>query len=78
MRAAYGGFGVVIGVLLVAVPWLPQYGPGIVLTVAASLGGMASGRVLSAALEGLPSRTTLVVFTVEAVSALALFLTLGE
>ena len=51
VRAVYGGFGVAVAGLLFAAPVLPTLAPGIYLTVALALGGMAAGRVVAAAVE---------------------------
>jgi Domain of unknown function (DUF4345) len=50
VRAVYGGFGVAIAGLLVAAPTTAM-APGIYLTVAVALAGMAGGRVVSAVIE---------------------------
>jgi hypothetical protein len=51
IRAVYGGFGLAVAAILVLALSTPALGPGILLAVAASLGGMAGGRVLAALVE---------------------------
>jgi hypothetical protein len=52
VRAVYGGFGVAIaGVLLAGLVW-PVLTPGILLSVAAALLGMAIGRIVAWWLDG--------------------------
>lgn len=51
IRAVYGGFGVCMAALLVAVADDPTLRPGVCLTLALALFGMAGGRVVSAAVE---------------------------
>ena len=55
VRAVYGGFGVAVAMLLLATLWSPALKPGVLAAVAASLGGMAAGRFLSALLDGSPA-----------------------
>jgi hypothetical protein len=51
VRAVYGGFGVVVAAVLAWAAWVPAQRTGVFLTVAASLAGMALGRLVSAAVE---------------------------
>jgi membrane associated rhomboid family serine protease len=51
VRAVYGGFGLAISAMLVLVLWTPELRPGVCLTIAAALGGMAGGRLLSALID---------------------------
>lgn len=51
IRAVYGGFGIALAALLVIGVTLPAYAPGIRLTVAVALLGMAAGRILGFCLE---------------------------
>ena len=51
VRAVYGGFGVVIGGLLLATVSEPELHEGVVLTVAVALLGMVAGRCLSWVIE---------------------------
>jgi hypothetical protein len=55
VRAVYGGFGIAIGVLLIATAGVPALRAGVLAAVATALLGMAGGRVVSAAIER-PSR----------------------
>jgi hypothetical protein len=52
VRAVYGGFGLAIAGVVAVAPHWPRFGPGILLTVAMSLFGMAFGRVISRAADG--------------------------
>ncbi|HPE46773.1 MAG TPA: DUF4345 family protein [Hyphomonas sp.] len=52
VRAIYGGFGMAMAGVLVVATLMPELRAGVSLTVAVALGGMAAGRVLSAALDG--------------------------
>jgi hypothetical protein len=52
VRAVYGGFGLAIAALVAVSPYWPRFGPGILLTVAGALFGMAFGRVVSRAIDG--------------------------
>jgi len=51
VRAVYGGFGLAIGVLLLAAERLPAIRQGALVAVAVALAGMAGGRLVAAALE---------------------------
>jgi hypothetical protein len=51
VRAVYGGFGVALGVLLLATPRLPALREGVLVCAAVALAGMAGGRVLALAVE---------------------------
>ncbi len=52
VRTVYGGFGLAIGALLaVAALGDPATADGILVAIAVALGGMAAGRLFSAALE---------------------------
>jgi hypothetical protein len=78
VSAVYGGFGIAIGALLgVAALGDPSTAEGIVVAVAVALGGMAAGRLLSAARErptGLYPVWTY--FAIEVAAAAALVLAL--
>jgi len=52
VRAVYGGFGLVVAGLVAVAPYWPRFGPGILLTIALSLFGMALGRVISRTVDG--------------------------
>jgi hypothetical protein len=49
VRAVYGGFGVAMAAILLVAP--PAFAPGIAACLAAALGGMAVGRLVSAAID---------------------------
>ena len=51
VRAVYGGFGLALAALLVLTDGSDDLRDGVLVAVAVSLGGMAAGRVVSAALE---------------------------
>ncbi len=55
VRAVYGGFGIVIGVLLIVTAGVPALRAGVLATVGTALAGMAGGRVVSVTIER-PSR----------------------
>lgn len=52
VRAVYGGFGVAIGSLVLASLGLPTLRPGILVSVATAVFGMALGRVISRVVDG--------------------------
>ena len=68
IQAVYGGFGLAVAGIMLASLWYPQYRDGVVVAVAASLAGMAGGRVV-AALRERPGRWPVIFFFVEAVGA---------
>jgi hypothetical protein len=51
IRAVYGGFGLAVAALLVLATRDAALAPGIFLTVAGALAGMAAGRLVSALVE---------------------------
>ena len=51
IRAVYGGFGLAVAAMLVLALYTPALREGVLLAVAASLAGMAGGRVLAALIE---------------------------
>jgi hypothetical protein len=51
VRAVYGGFGILMGVVLYVSTVNPDWQDGILVAVAAALGGLAFGRVLSALMD---------------------------
>ena len=51
VRAVYGGFGVLVGVVIALAPTLPAFRPGIYFAVSIALAGMALGRFASALVE---------------------------
>ncbi len=52
VRAVYGGFGVAMALVLAVAARNASWRPGVVLSAAAALGGMAVGRVVSRAVDG--------------------------
>lgn len=68
VRAVYGGFGVAIAGMLVFALTSPDLRPGIVVTVAVALFGMAVGRLISAAIDRSMSRVAVMYFAVEVVA----------
>ena len=71
IQAVYGGFGLAVAAVMVATVRYPELRDGVVAAVAASLAGMAAGRVV-AALRERPGRWPVVFFVVEAGGALLL------
>jgi hypothetical protein len=51
VRAVYGGFGLAVAAMLVLALYTPALRAGVLLAMAASLAGMAGGRVLAALVE---------------------------
>jgi hypothetical protein len=51
VRAVYGGFGLAVAAMLMLALYTPALRAGILLAVAASLAGMAGGRVVAALVE---------------------------
>ena len=51
VRAVYGGFGLAVAAVLVLALYIPTLHAGILLAVAASLAGMAAGRLVAALVE---------------------------
>jgi len=51
VRAVYGGFGLAMAAMIFVATRDPALARGIYLSVAAALGGMAAGRIVSAAIE---------------------------
>lgn len=73
VRAVYGGFGIAIAAVLTLALAEPGLRAGIVATVAASLAGMAFGRLVSAADGRTRFYPNWFYFVVETVAAGALF-----
>ena len=72
VRAVYGGFGVMIAVALVAALQMPALRAGILVAVAAALGGMGGGRVVSAVIDRTIGKVPLCYLILEAVVAVLL------
>jgi ABC-type molybdate transport system permease subunit len=51
IRAVYGGFGLAVAAMVVLALCAPALRAGVLLAVAASLGGMAAGRLVAALIE---------------------------
>ena len=51
IRAVYGGFGLAVAAMLVVAMYDPALRAGVLLAVAASVGGMAGGRLVAALVE---------------------------
>jgi hypothetical protein len=77
VRAVYGGFGVAIGILLLAAPGLPALRDGVLVTVAIALLGMAGGRLAAAAVDGAPGPLPWLFLGLEALGAVALLWSTG-
>jgi hypothetical protein len=73
VRAVYGGFGVAMAAMLGVALDAPQLAPGILACLAAALGGMAGGRLVSAALDRGAGRAPVVFGALEALAAVALW-----
>jgi hypothetical protein len=72
IQAVYGGFGLAVAGLMVATTRYPDLREGVIAAVAASLAGMAGGRVIGALRER-PGRWPVVFFFVEAAGAVFLW-----
>jgi hypothetical protein len=72
IQAVYGGIGLAVAAVMAATVRYPEFRTGIVAAVAASLAGMAAGRVV-AALRERPGRWPVVFFVVEAGGAVLLW-----
>jgi hypothetical protein len=77
VRAVYGGFGVAVAVLLWSTLWVPALRSGVLVAIAVSLGGMASGRFASALADGSPGLYPWLFCAVELALAAALLVALG-
>lgn len=67
VRAVYGGYGLTLAILLVVSSEVPSARPGILLTVAASMLGMAVGRSIGFVVDRTVGRWPLVFLGVELV-----------
>jgi len=74
VRAVYGGFGVLMGIMLIIALDVPHLRQGICLTVAAALAGMALGRILSSIFDRHIDGFPLFYMCLEAVLASVIFL----
>ena len=69
VRAVYGGFGLAMAGVLVVALNQPALRGGVVLAIAAALGGMAAGRLLSALADRRIDRLPLLYLVLEVVVA---------
>lgn len=72
VRAVYGGFGVFIALALLMALRQPELREGVLFAVAAALGGMATGRLVSAAIDRAIDRAPLGYLVLEVIVALML------
>lgn len=73
VRAVYGGFGVFMALALWVASQQPDLRAGILFTAAAALGGMAAGRLLSAAMDRHIDRVPLGYLVIEVIVAAMLW-----
>ena len=69
VRAVYGGFGLVMAVILAFVAVEDEYRTGVALTVALALVGMALGRAISAGIDASITRVPLLYLIIELIGA---------
>ena len=72
VRAVYGGFGIFMALALLVALRQPELRDGILFAVAAALGGMAAGRLLSAAVDRSIDRAPLGYLVLEVIVAVML------
>ena len=72
VRAVYGGFGIFMALALLVALWQPDRRDGILFAVAAALGGMAAGRLVSAVIDRAIDRAPLGYLVLEVIVALLL------
>ena len=72
VRAVYGGFGIFMALALMVALRQPELRDGILFTVAAALGGMAAGRLISAGIDRSIDRAPLGYFALEVIVAVML------
>lgn len=72
VRAVYGGFGIFMGLALLVALRQPELRDGILFAVAAALGGMAAGRLVSAAVDRGIDRAPLGYLVLEVIVAVML------
>ena len=68
VQAVYGGFGLAMAALLMAPLWMPDARTGVIVAVAAALGGMAFDRIVGA-LREMPGKLPWIFFAIEAAGA---------
>ena len=69
VRAVYGGFGLVMAVILAFVAVDDGYRTGVALTVALALVGMALGRAISAGIDASITRVPILYLIIELIGA---------
>ncbi len=72
VRAVYGGFGVFMALALLAALQQPGLRDGVLFAVGAALGGMAAGRLVSAAIDRTIDRAPLGYLALEVIVAFLL------
>ncbi len=72
VRAVYGGFGIFMALALMVALRQPELRDGILFAVAAALGGMAVGRMVSAVVDRAIDRAPLRYLVLEVIVALVL------
>ena len=72
VRAVYGGFGIFMALALLVALGQPELRDGILFAVAAALGGMAVGRLVSAAVDRCIDRAPLGYLVLEVIVAVML------
>ncbi len=77
IRAVYGGFGIAIGLLLLAAIGSATLQPGVFAAVAVALAGMAGGRLVAVLVDGSPGFYPWLFCAIELAAAVALALAVG-
>ena len=72
VRAVYGGFGIFMALALLVALRQPEVRDGILFAVAAALGGMAAGRLVSAVVDRAIDRAPLAYLVLEVIVAVML------
>jgi hypothetical protein len=72
VRAVYGGFGIFMALALLVALRQPELRDGILFAVAAALGGMAAGRLVSAVVDRAIDRAPLAYLVLEVMVAVML------
>lgn len=73
VRAVYGGFGIAMGLMLLAAARLPSMRDGMLVCLAIAVAGMACGRVASVAIDRSAGFYPWLFLVIEAVMAATLF-----
>ena len=74
VRGVYGGFGLAMAAILVVALMTPDLRPGITITAAIALLGMAAGRIISALVDRSLPRVALLYLAIEVVMGVLLLL----